>query len=72
LRGSVYLDVYKGIHLAIEVTTFIGNLHLRQVSVWSLALESLNLSPTTAIDIIRRERERGITSGLGYKMDEGQ
>jgi hypothetical protein len=55
LCGSIYLDVYKGIHLALEVATFIGNLHLRWVPVQILALRSLDLPLITTISITGRE-----------------
>jgi hypothetical protein len=54
------LDGCKGIHLALEVKTFLGNLHLRWVPVWSPALESLDLPLITAIGITRRERDTQI------------
>jgi hypothetical protein len=59
LRRSVHHDGYKGIHLILEVKTFIDNLHLRHVPVRSPALRSLDLPLITVIGIIRRER--GIT-----------
>jgi hypothetical protein len=59
LHGSIYLDGYNFLHLALEVRTFLDNLHLRWIPVQSPALESLDLPVITAIDIV--ERKRGIT-----------
>jgi hypothetical protein len=43
LRGSVQLDRYNDMHLALEVKTFIDNLHLRRILVQSPTLRSLDL-----------------------------
>jgi hypothetical protein len=59
LRKSVHHDRHKGIHLILEVKTFIDNLHLRHVPVRSPALRSLDLPLITVIGIVGRER--GIT-----------
>jgi hypothetical protein len=48
--------VYKGIHLALEVKTFLDNLHLRWVLVKSPTLRGMDLPLITAIGIARRER----------------
>jgi hypothetical protein len=44
--------------LALEVKTFISNLHLRWVPVQSPILGRMNLPLITSIDIAERERER--------------
>jgi hypothetical protein len=54
-----YLDGYKGIHLSLEVKSFIDSLHLRWVLVRGLAIRSLDLPLITSIGIVGRER--GIT-----------
>jgi hypothetical protein len=68
LRRSIYLDGYKGIPLILEVATFIDNLHLRWVPVWSPALGSLNRPLITTISITRRERERSPTHKRSAKQ----
>jgi hypothetical protein len=54
------LDGCKDIYLALEVKTFLDNLHLRWVPVRSPALESLDLPLITVIGITRRERDTEI------------
>jgi hypothetical protein len=43
LHGSIHLDGYKVIHLALEVKTFIGSLHLQRVPVWGPTIGNLDL-----------------------------
>jgi hypothetical protein len=56
-----FLDGYKGIHLTLEVKSFISSLHMRRVLVRESALRCLNLPLITVIGITGREREREIT-----------
>jgi hypothetical protein len=56
-----FLDGYKGIHLALEVKSFVGSLYLRWVVVRGSTIGSLDLPLITTIGITGREREREIT-----------
>jgi hypothetical protein len=57
LQQKCSLDGYKDIHLTLEVKTFLGNLHLLWVLVWSPAPKSLDFPLITAICIAEKERE---------------
>jgi hypothetical protein len=57
------LDGYKDIHLALDVKTFLSNLHLRWVLVWSPTLRCLDFSLITVIGIARKER------GINYTQE---
>jgi hypothetical protein len=52
---EVFLDRYKGTHLALEVKSFIVSLSLRWVPVQGPAIESLDLPLITSIGIAERE-----------------
>jgi hypothetical protein len=71
LCGSVQLDGYKSIHLALVATTFIGKLHLWWVPVRGPTLRSLYIPLIIIIGIATREREREITYTQTLQVDSG-